>query len=377
MFERYKDLLNKAITAKLGTLTAWYSVFRLREDPFLSQIDSEEIDFFVNRENVTEPLIYDIGVSSRGIPINILVVGPFGSGKTTILHYINTILKKLKELHPDEYSFIGTLYSSDILFEPPNDSEEQIEDIQLWVKIGKTRRDYLFVDDAKPAQIQSILRKFTQTCLKIFAISPLNFNQIYSNLQVTPKIHFLHPFDIKATEEMLDKRIKRVLMEEEGEVSLFDYFEEAAISVIHKYAMGVPYLILKCASQSLQLFLNVYSHDPTSNKVERQKVTADIATRACQITKCFYAVTAFENVSRTKQNVLRQCLDRGKTPTEISSRLKKDRTTISRHLSDLREMGLVEFMTRGRESVYEVTKPVKIRFEIENLPDGVWKIAST
>lgn len=377
MLEKYKELLNKAKSARLETLTAWYSVFRMREDPFLSQISPDEIEYFVNREKIVDSIIYDIGVASRGIPITTLIVGPFGSGKTSTLRYISSILNTLKDQNPDEYSFNGELFASNTLFEKPDESEEDPEEVQIWVKIGKIAREYLLIDDAKPAQVKTIMREFTRTRLKVFTISPLDFNEIYSNFQITPKTLLLHPFDVNLTGEMLNRRIKRVLTEEDSDVSISYLFDQEALEIIHNYSMQVPYLILKCASNSLKLFRDIYNHEPTYKDVKRQNVTSDIAIRACKITKCFYTIKEFENLSRTKLEVLRQTFPNGKTPTELSVILRKDRTTISRHLSDLRKKGLVEFTSRGREAVYKATESVKVRFEIENMPNGDWNNAST
>jgi len=376
MLDKYKDLINKAKLAKLDTLSIWYSFFKMKEDPFLSQISSEEIDYFVDRDDVIDNIIYDMGVASRGIPITTLIIGPNGSGKTAILQYLQEVLKRLKQQYPDEYSFSGGLQPSNSLFENLEETGEKKEDVQLWVKICKESRDYLLVDDAKSTYVKTIMREFTRTKFKVFAISPLECNEVYASLPIAPKIQFLHHFDLRVAEQMLDKRIKRAFIDRGSDITIFDLFSEDALRAIHKYSMGVPGLILKCASKSLNLLLDIYRHSVAPNILEKQKVTLDIASRVCKVTKCFQAFTEFENISQIKIEVLQQILKSGRTPTEISSILRKDRTTISRHLNDLRELGLVEFTTRGRESVYEISEPLKVRFEIESMPKGEWNFAS-
>lgn len=379
MLKRYKEILDKARTAKLETLTTWYSLFRMKEDPFLSQIPPEEIDYFVNRENIVDAIIYDVGVASRGIPINILLIGPHGSGKTATLQYIANVLKKLKQEYPGEYTFNGEFFPAEYLFQKPEPEEDEvIEDVQPWIKKSREKRDFLFIDDVKPKHAETIMREFVQTRLKVFAISPLDFEEIYSNFPVTPKIYYLRPIDLKNTIQMLDKRIKRVLVDERYRITILDLFEEEALHILHKYGMGIPGLILKCASKSLNLLLDMYYQDITAiTEAKKQKVTTKIAIRACKITKCFQAYTEFEKLTRTKKEVLQQVIRGPKTPTEISLILKKDRTTISRHLSDLKERGLVKFKSRGRESMYEATEPTKIRLELELMPNGGGKFAST
>jgi len=369
MLKKYESILEKAKSAKLETLTVWYMFFRMKENPFSSQIPAEEIDYFVDRENIVDSIIYDVGVASRDIPLTILVVGPQGSGKTSTLQYIHNILRRLGEEQPKKFLFKGDIFSSRSLFQEIDDDSEVEEEIQTWVKVSKSVRDYLFVDDVKPSHVETIMREFTRTKLKVFSLSPLDYEGVYSKLSVTPKTHYLKPLSFEHMAQMLNKRIERVLMESNRQLSISDLFEEKALKTIHKYSMGIPGLILKCAAQSLTSFLDIHRSGLSVDTAERPKVTEEIALQACKIVNCYHAFTEFRNLSRTKVRVLQQVLDYGKTPTELSSFFRKDRTTISRHLSDLRDLGLVEFFGRGRESVYKATEAVKVMFEIENMPN--------
>ncbi|MBD0359540.1 MAG: hypothetical protein ICV56_02365, partial [Nitrososphaeraceae archaeon] len=67
-FDRYKRILDKARNEKLEVLNTWYSLFKLNEDPFAREIPDEGIDsYFIDRENIIENVIFDIGVASREI----------------------------------------------------------------------------------------------------------------------------------------------------------------------------------------------------------------------------------------------------------------------------------------------------------------------
>jgi len=367
MLDRYKEIIDKAKSAKLETLTAWYSL-RMKEDPFTSLIPDEEIDFFVNREEVVESILYDIAVASRGIPIMILLVGCSGSGKSTTLKYIQNIFEKLGK-ESDEYYFEGLLVTADSLFET-SEEVESLERLQPWLELSRKKLDYLLVDDAKIKHVGLIMREFVKTRLKLFALSPLEYEEVLSVLPVPPRINCLYPFSFGDTVSMLDKRIKRVLVDKNRKMSISTLFREDALRFIHECCMGVPGLILKCASMSLQILTN------TNYGVPSGRVTLDVAKRACRITRCLQAYENFEKISSIKRELLQTILNTERSPTEISSLLEKDRSTISRHLSDLRELGLVEFRTRGRESVYKVTLPLKIRFELENMPSGGKRFAS-
>jgi DNA-binding transcriptional ArsR family regulator len=343
----------------------------MKEDPFLSQIGEGELDYFVNREEIVNSIIYDVGVARRGIPIIDLLVGPAGCGKTTVLRYINTVLGKLKQEYPQEYTFQGELVSTDYLYgEQLSDIVPGFESTQPWLRESIEGRDYLLLDDVKPEHAKNVATTFMKTTLKVLATSVFDYTDVYANLPVTPKAYFLKPMEPKDLTQMLSRRLERVMTKRDHGISILDYFKEDALSAIYTYSFGVPKLALKCASEALRLLRNIYAHDTISTPDGEQKVTRDIAEQACNITKCFQAHKELDNISRIKRDVLNQILKGSKTPTEVSSALRKDRTTMSRHLSDLKDLGLVRLETRGRESVYEATDAVKARIEIELMPGG-------
>ncbi len=365
-FQRYQEILDRARKAHLKSLSAWYSLFGMKEDPFTAQIAEDELDFFVNRERIIDMLVFDVGVASRGIPILTFLVGPEGSGRSSILLFVQSILNKLNSRGKSKHLINGKLLSTEVLFATTDDPEE----VQLWVKLAKDRSDFLFVDDAGPNHISTILKYFASTHLKAFVISPLQRDEIISSVILTPKVIHIDPMNRQDAIEMLNKRIGRVVVQRNEPVRAEDLFEQDALKSIHHYTMGVPGLTLKCCSRALQLIRDTVTNSLSPAKL---KVTNDIAIQACRIEHCLQAVDAFEDLSGIKLNVLEQVLFEGKTPTQLSSILRKDRTTISRHLSELRQQGLVLFNSRGRDSVYQATLPTRVRYEISKMPKEVWK----
>ncbi len=362
MLDRYKEILRKTATAPLETLTAWYSLYRMKEDPFLSPVPLEDIDYFVDRQNLVEALIRDVGVAARNIPAIVLLVGPHGFGRTTLLHHVKAILDNLGD-EDEQFSFKGEVVSSKSLFELP----EEGEGVQRYIQMAGKPADFLFVDDARPEHVTALCRHLTKTRLKVFAISPLHLEETLSPLLMSPTIRLIKEFDLNTTVAMLDKRIRFALIDKDISVSSSDLFEEEALKLIHDCSMGVPLLILKSASASLKLTRDMIVHasSPTWSKVD-----VDTAMRACRITKCYQARTEFPNLSTAKMHVLQLVFEMARSPTEIGSMTRRDRTTVSRHLNDLRELGLVEMSTHGRESMYTATEPTRIRFEIERMPKG-------
>ena len=372
MLKKYKKIIDKAKTEKIETLTAWYTLLGMREDPFVSNITPNNINCFVDREDVVDSVIFDIGASSRGIPVTLFIVAPLGSGKSSILTFIHYILEKLKEDNPEKYSFKGQIISGAQIFE-----KSETNEVQPWIKIGKENFNYLLIDDAQPGQIRTIMKTFTKTYCKVFVTSPIIYDDIYSTLTITPKNYFLEQFHSVFAFDMLNKRVTWALMDEKRKFNILDLFENEALSLMHKFCMGNPFLILKCASESFRLLHSIYKSSEKLDARTKLKVSKEIIEKVCKLIKCYQASKEFENISRTKMDVIRKIIYRGKTPTELSNELEKDRTTISRHLNDLKNLGLVEFKSRGRESVYQATKAFKIKFEIENMPKGGIHITTT
>lgn len=372
MLEKYEDLLSKARTAELGALSTWYKLFGLKEDPFLAQIGSNEMDYFVDRERLVEAIVFDIGVASRGIPVTLLVVGPPLSGKTAILRYVSGILKGLAEKSPDRYTFAGELLEPGELFEA-DEEEAESESVQPWLRIAKKEMDYIFLDSATPEQVKLVLREFTKVNLKVFSILPHHLEVAYSELKAEPKTLFVSRMAPRDIRDVLSRRLARV---SDGQATIEKLFDSESLKIIDKYSMGVPGLALACASRCLTLLRNLYAHGSPEKLTESTKVTADTALKACKIEKCYQALEGYSGLSHFKKEILEEVIFSGKSPTEISSTIRKDRTTVSRHLMDLREAGMVDFTTRGRESVYQATLATRVRYEIDLIPKEMWEIAS-
>jgi DNA-binding transcriptional ArsR family regulator len=355
--ERYKKALDKARSANFEILSSWH-MFEMKADPFLSPLKAEATDFFANREKIIEEIIFNIGVAQRGIPTIILFVGPTGVGKTATLNQVHNILKMIEKEEPKKYRFSGEVYSANYLFSCADEIDEHEGDMQPWLTHAREKKDYMLVDDSKAEQVRTISREFVQTGLKLFAISSLDYEETLHSLPATPKIICIGLLEFEDAITMLERRIERALIDTKKKISVHKLFDDDALKFIWKCSQGMPLLILKNASKSLEILAETRS----------EKVTLETATTACKITKCLQAFKEFENMSKAKLELVHQILDEGRSPTELSAKLQKDRTTVSRQLSELSKEGLVDITYKGRESIYKATEPVKIAVELKAMP---------
>lgn len=366
--KEYKNILDEAKKTKLEILSTWYSLFNMREDPFSADIRLQDFNFFVNQDEIIKSLIFDIGVASRGIPVTELLVGPSGSGKSTILSYVHHVICQLSREDPD-FNIRGNLMSIEQLLEN-NDSAESGNEQKIFIE-SRLMRDYFFFDDVDYNQISRIKEYFVKTKLKLFSTTPTHFLRIKQELDTKPNVFYVRPLTIKDTKDMLDRRVTYSLFDTNTEITVEEIFDTESIKIIHEYCFGLPKLILKCASACLQSLAINYRKDRT--KISRHKVTIDVAEDACKYVKCYQAYKYYKDLNEHKMIIICEVIDTEKTPTEISSNLQKDRTTISRHLNELHGMGLVRLETHGRESRYRATEPVRILKEIMTMPKEVWK----
>lgn len=123
--------------------------------------------------------------------------------------------------------------------------------------------------------------------------------------------------------------------------------------------MGIPLLMLQNCSKALELVADL----------KADIVTERIAKRACGITKSLNTLEATKQLTKTKTELLRNIIENGHSPTELSSVLQKDRTTISRQLNELKKQGLVDVKAAGRESFYKATQAARIAYELERMPE--------
>ncbi|HEX5892496.1 MAG TPA: winged helix-turn-helix domain-containing protein [Nitrososphaeraceae archaeon] len=385
-FDRYKNILDKARNEKLEVLNTWYSLFKLNEDPFAREIPNEEIDsYFIDRENIIENIIFDIGVASRGLPIIVLLVAPIGFGKSILLRYIQHIITKIASTDKEKYSFKGEYMLAEALFdtedaggEDTNNDHNNKDSIQSWMKISKRAIDFILFDDANPNYIRTITKEFTNTKLKLFAISPIYLEQALSIIEYEPKIYFLSEFNYNDSVRMLEQRLKMTIQtENKNNINIYDLFDETAIKTIYDNSFGIPKLILECSSKALSFLKSIvienYLKPEQQQKIDNnnnknKRVTSQIAIQACRQIKCQQAKKEYENLSNVRKEIINKIIFKTRSATDIAAEIRKDRTTVSRYLNELKDLDLITFNTHGRETVYKATLPTQILYEMNHMP---------
>jgi DNA-binding transcriptional ArsR family regulator len=181
---------------------------------------------------------------------------------------------------------------------------------------------------------------------------------------------FLEPLKFDAARDLLDRRVKGASLKREAPPEITDMFEKKALEVLYDNSVGNPGLLLRCASKALEVLRNHTIDGSQAKTLGKFKVNEETALQAASIVGCLQAKDGLQALSKFKAIIFEQILSTWMTPTQISSTLTKDRTTISRHLSDLKGMGIVEQSLRGRESYYRVTEPARVQYEVGKMPEA-------
>jgi predicted transcriptional regulator/guanylate kinase len=392
-FDRYKTILDKARNEKLEVLNTWYSLFKLKEDPFAREIPDEEMEsYFIDRDNIIENIIFDIGVATREIPIIVLIVAPTGFGKSSLIKYIYHIITKIASSNKEKYNFKGEYMPAPSLFETEDERSGAVaevegesngdnyytnnkDNVQSWIKISKSIRDFILFDDANPNYIRTIIKEFTNTKLKLFAISPIDLEQALSIIQYEPKIYFLSEFNYNDSVRMLEQRLKMTIQtENKNNIKIYNLFNETAVKTIYDNSFGIPKIILECSSKALSLLKSIVIGKPSKSGQQQidnsnnNRVTSQIAIQACRQIKCQQAKKEYENLSDVRKEIIDKIIFKARSATNIAAEIRKDRTTVSRYLNELKDLDLITFNTQGRETVYKATLPTQILFEMEHMP---------
>jgi predicted transcriptional regulator len=253
------------------------------------------------------------------------------------------------------------------------DTQDNKDSVQSWIKISKRVMDFILFDDANPNHIRTIINEFTNTKLKLFAISPIDLEQALSIIQYEPKIFFLDRFSYNDSVKMLEQRLKMTIQTgNKNNIKLYDLFEEIAINTIYDYSFGVPKLILDCSSKALSLLKSIIMGKTKPEQLidinNNKRVTSQIALQACRRIKCLQAKSEYDNLSDVRKEIIRKIMFKERSAADIAAEIRKDRTTVSRYLNELKDLDLINFNTNGRELLYKATLPAQILYEMEHMP---------
>ena len=124
----YKKMIDKALELDPQLVRLKY-IKDQQANPF-NELPFEQ-DIFIDRSDITEDLIFEIGMAKHNIPKIIFITGTWGCGKTRFLLNIKKILNRLNK-EDKKYYFQHRLFDVPFLFDEAEEEEDWDAEDEDW-----------------------------------------------------------------------------------------------------------------------------------------------------------------------------------------------------------------------------------------------------
>jgi DNA-binding transcriptional ArsR family regulator len=350
-----------------------FESFGLASSPFDTNLLINNPTLITDKtKNLVNNLAERIGACYQS-QTSILVVSPEGAGRTTVLKLLNATLNKGLDKNFSSYIHAPNEWSGLSLKKGNEDDgeEERTDNFQRWMKeidFYKTR--IVLIDDADAFvpvvnQYMNALKfEQLQVPTMVFCVTPTTQAHISKSdvlKEIFADIFWIMPFDKHDIREMLVKSIDAV----KGNASPF---EDSAIDKIADYCLGLPGAAVRLALVCLKSAYQIGISKVNKTLVERVALNEGFDLSLQLLKKEI-------KLDGTKYNVaieiLSQFFIRGGNVerTTVLSRFSDMATsTLSYHLKDLINSGIIKQERIGYKVYYVMSKPVRSALEMMNLP---------
>jgi hypothetical protein len=354
-----------------------YEQFGFTSNPFDTNILIANPDLITDKiKSITNKLAERIGACYQSQK-SLLTVSPEGVGRTSILKLLNATLNKGFDNNFSSYVHASSKWSG-FSFKKVEDGEhedgdDRIDNFQKWMReIDFSKTKIILIDDAdafiaNASQYLSAVKfEHLQTPTMVFCISPVTqaritktelFNEIFGD------IFWIMPLEKNDIKEIFSKSIEAVKTNNDSSP-----FEDSAIDKIADYSLGLPgeaaglaYLCLKNAYQiginkiDAELVEHIALNEgfDVAQKLLRKEIKLDG-------TKYKVALEILTQFFIQGHNVERTLI--------ISHFSEMATSTLSYHLKDLINSGIVKQERIGYKVFYIIARPVRTALEIMMLP---------
>jgi type II secretory pathway predicted ATPase ExeA len=312
---------------------------------------------------------------------SLLIVSPEGAGRTTILKLLNATLNrgfdKNFSLYVDApnkwsgFSFRNEKEEKDDAFDDNNN--DRIDNFQKWMKeIDFSRTKIILIDNAdafvsNASQYMSAIKfEHLEIPIMVFCISPITHTRIIKTEQfneIFGDVFWLMPLEKDDIKHILLKSIDAASKNNNSSP-----FEDSAIDKITDYPLGLPgeaaRLALLCLKNAYQIGINKINDKLVEHIAlnEGYDIAQKLLRKEIKLDGTKYKVVL---------EILTQFFIQGHNVerTLIISHFSDLATsTLSYHLKDLINSGIVEQERIGYKVFYVISRPVRTALEIMTLP---------
>jgi type II secretory pathway predicted ATPase ExeA len=358
-----------------------FEQFGFTSNPFDTNILIAKPDLITEKiKSIINKLAERIGACYQSQK-SLLIVSPEGAGRTTIFKLLNATLNRGFDKHFSLYLDASSKWSG---FSFRNEKEEKedslddydndrIDNFQKWMKkIDFSRTKIILIDNADAfvsdanQYMSAIKFEHLEVPTMVFCISPITHSRITKTEQfneIFGDIFWIMPVEKNDIKEILLKSIEAA-----AKTNNSSPFEDSAIDKIADYSLG---LSREAASLALLCLKNAYQigiSKINDKLVERIALNEgfDVAQKLLRKeikldgTKYKVALEILAQFFMQGYNVERTLI--------ISHFSEMATSTLSYHLKDLINSGIVKQERIGYKVFYVMSRPVRAALEIMTLP---------
>ena len=348
--DRFRQAFERGEQGEVNDYREWlqergFRPERVTDEDWVAEYFRDNPDLSANHDRQLESAAEYIGFFSRkGGCRHLPVVGVSGIGKTLFLHTVQHAVGELPVDIPVEFVDAGTLdeETEDNRFRLRSLEDRLYENDQTVVLVDNCRQDRDVV-----RSLESI-GDAAGDVLVLSAWSPEwwhhHCNDVDAVLPVTDEIH-LEEF----SEDDMSAAVNAVFSALSGGqvVPDRDYVEEVV-----SWSHGVPRIAVAVVYRSLEEAFR-------SGKA----VDGDAVVAAAEKLGLEGIEEEVYSIPESRLTVLTRMLldtdERGMQPSKLVDLLNRDKSTVSYHLRELRDAGIVESERSGRRAFYSIREPVK------------------
>jgi DNA-binding transcriptional ArsR family regulator len=348
---RFQEAFERGQEGQISNYEAWLQENGIdpekTEKEYLKHYFQKNAEKAVNHEEELEDVAEYIGFFSRRSNVyHLPVIGVSGIGKTQFLQTVTNLLKRI------EPEIEQRTYNADN-FSELGEEEERIFEIRD--ELRGLNKVIVYIDDCEWEQAESLVEAFqvienvVDDALLVTSWTPEYWKHHAEDVEsVLPASTEIHPSPFSESDGV--EALKQVF-----EVVSDDGFElpEAFLKQIHEYSCGIPGVFTVLALESMR--------EAFVKKLELGSV--DSVEAAAEKLNLVGLEESVYELSDTKLTILTHMLlwnhRGGIRPSQLVDLLDRDKSTVSYHLKDLKDEGLVESEKQGRSAYYRVKNQVK------------------
>ena len=347
----FSEAISRGQEGKISDFQGWLKskdVSHQRYESLTSELRGQN-GLTVGRENELAKIGEYIGsLKSRSEDRHLVINGVEGSGKT----HLSLLVGELLGRNEPEISYV---------YKTPEEMKDEEKFSSMVSNLKSSDKcKLLVIDDAwKEKRISHVLKMLRDETSNILVMTTWTPEALHmADERVTesfPKSAeiYLEPFDRGQVDELLEN-VFSIMSTADENVDL----SEEYIKEIHDISEGVPGLAVKLTKLSIK----------QSFHSERELIDVNSVREVADKYGINNIRNKLSNLSETKHLILEKTLvssdPRGLNPSKIAKELKKDKSTISYHLRDLKKNDLIKKESYGRQTFYTPQKLAKPLIQI-------------